>query len=29
VATPGWPEQLYPADEVIVIVPTAGECPDR
>jgi DNA-binding GntR family transcriptional regulator len=29
VATPGWPEKLYPADEVIVVVPSAGECPDR
>jgi DNA-binding transcriptional MocR family regulator len=29
VATPGWPERLYPADKVIVVVPSAGECPDR
>jgi DNA-binding GntR family transcriptional regulator len=28
VATPGWPERLYPADVVIVIVPTAAEPPD-
>jgi DNA-binding GntR family transcriptional regulator len=28
VATPGWPEKLYPADVVIVVVPTAGEPPD-
>jgi len=25
VASPGWPEQLYPADRVIVVVPAAGE----
>lgn len=29
VATPGWPEKLYPADGVVVIVPPAGESPDR
>ena len=29
VATPGWPEQLYPADKVIVVVPSAGDSPDR
>jgi DNA-binding GntR family transcriptional regulator len=28
VATPGWPEKLYPADVVIVVVPTAGEPPE-
>jgi len=28
VATPGWPEKLYPADAVIVVVPAAGEPPD-
>jgi DNA-binding transcriptional regulator YhcF (GntR family) len=25
VATPGWPEELYPADGVVVVVPAAGE----
>jgi DNA-binding GntR family transcriptional regulator len=25
VSTPGWPEQLYPADRVVVVVPPADE----
>jgi DNA-binding transcriptional regulator YhcF (GntR family) len=29
VATPGWPEKLYPADRVVVVVPSPGESPDR
>lgn len=29
VARPGWPEQLYPGDVVIVVAPAAGESPDR
>jgi len=29
VQAPGWPEQLYPADRVVVIVPSAFESPDR
>lgn len=28
VAAPGWPEKLYPADVVIVVVPTPVEPPD-
>jgi DNA-binding transcriptional MocR family regulator len=28
VATPGWPEKLYPADSVIVVVPRAGDAPE-
>jgi len=28
VATPGWPERLYPADAVVVVVPASAEPPD-
>jgi GntR family transcriptional regulator len=27
VATPGWPERLYPADGVVVVVPSADDAP--
>src|ERR1700722_6212106 len=29
VAVPGWPEKLYPADRVVVVVPTEDDAPAR